>query len=207
MLTPKVFLAHSLMVAALVSCGNDGQEASAPAAAPQQGFAMKSGELFDDDSDKMIGRYATTNPLMEKGGQKQAGEGENRANRLFEGEFAKREFAAKDYTKKSFWGSKEYAKQVYGGNTDGSRFQQGSDFGSKGAREGGRTSRASGERFATGTHATGAAREAGHAGIRSVSDAETDSRRRTYIQPSITDYRNQRGLTIDDTRSMLGRSD
>ena len=191
----------------LVSCGNDASEAtsSAPAAATQDGFQQKSGDLFDDDSDKMIGRYAKTNPMMQNGGEKPAEEGSVGANQYFEGEFAKRDFAAKDYSKKSFWGSKDYAKKVYGGDTDASRFQKGSRFNSKGAAEGALVSSDSGSRFDTSSHATGAARESSQSNISKYSDAKTDARRSSYKQPEITDWRNQRGLSIDDTKSMLGR--
>ncbi|MGB6221000.1 hypothetical protein [Haloferula sp.] len=191
----------------LSSCGSEDGVAESATPPPRNGFEQKSGELFDDDSDKMIGRYAKTNPMMQNGGDKPAEESAVGENRFFEGELAKREFAAKDYTKKSFWGSKDYAKQVYGGNTDGSRFQQGSRFDSQGAPEGGLTSAQSGSRYATTQQVTGAAREAGNANISKVSDAKTDARRESYRQPEIRDWREQRGLTIDDTRSMLGRSD
>jgi hypothetical protein len=198
------------MTAFLASCGNDGSEAGTSTAVAtaetQQGFQQKSGDLFDDDSDKMIGRYAKTNPMMQRGGEKPAEEGSYGANKFFDGEIAKREFASKDYTKKSFWGSKDYAKKVYGGDTDGSQFQKGSRFNSQGAPEGGMTSADSGSRYATGRHATSAAREGGKSNISKVSDAATDSKRSSYKQPEITDWKNQRGLTIDDTKSMLGRS-
>jgi len=199
-----LFLAGTAVL--LVSCGNEGDETASTTAPPQNGFKQKSGELFDDDSDKMINRYAKKNPMMQKGGDKPAEEGLNRDNQFFEGEFAKREFASKDYSKKSFWGSKDYAKKVYGGDTNGSRFQKGSRFSSKGAKEGGLVSDASGSRFGTNRHATGAARESGRANISRTSDAKTDSKRKSYKQPKITDWRDQRGLTIDDTRRMLGRN-
>lgn len=200
----QVFLLAG-MSAFLSACGNEGGEASSATPAPQQGFQQKSGDLFDDDSDKMIGRYAKTNPTMQKGGEKPAMEGGVGENKNFEGEIAKRDFAAKDYTKKSFWGSKDYAKKVYGGDMDGSRFQQGSRFNSQGARENTMASSASGSRYATGAHATSAAREGGQSNISKFSDAQTDSRQGSFQQPEITDWKNQRGLTVDDTKGMLGR--
>lgn len=154
----------------------------------------------------MINRYAKTNPLMQKGGEGPAAENLDRSNKYFNGEIAKREFAAKDYSKKSFWGSKEYAKKVYGGPTDGNHLMKGSRYNSQGARENTMVSSESGSRFGTSTHATGAAREAGTSNISKNSDAKTDARRKSFVQPEITDWKNQRGLTIDDTRSMLGRS-
>lgn len=205
MVRPKQVFLLAGVAAFLASCGNQGADVATTAPPPKNGFEQKSGELFDDDSDKMIGRFAKTNPTMQKGGDKPAKEGVNRQNTYFEGELAKREFAAKDYTKKSFWGSKDYAKKVYGGDTDGSRFQKGSRFNSQGAREGGMASAESGSRYGTSQHATGAAREGSKSNISKRSDANTDSRRSSYVQPEITDWRNQRGLTIDDTRSMLGR--
>ena len=37
------------------------------------------------------------------------------------------------------------------------------------------------------------------------SDAETDIRRRVFQQPQIIDYRDQRKLTLQETKSFLGR--
>ncbi|MEP4079240.1 hypothetical protein [Haloferula sp.] len=191
----------------LVSCGNDGSEAVAGAPAPQQGFDQKSGDMGDDDWDKIVNRYGGENPAMKQGEFKSADEGSDRTNEYFKGEIAKRDFAAKDYTKKSFWGSKDYAKKIYGGPTDGNGFKKGSRFNSQGgASEGSLVSANSGSRYATGQHATGMAREGGRSNISKFTDANTDSRRSSFEQPEITDWRNQRGLTIDDTRSMLGRS-
>lgn len=187
------------------SCGNDGGEAPVAGPPSPEGFQYKSGEGFDNDSDKMIGRYAKTNPMMQQGQSKQADEGGTRGNEYFNGEIAKRDFAAKDYTKKAFWGSKEYAAKVYGGDTDGSRFQKGSRFNAQGARENMQSSSESGARYRTAQKQTGAARESREAGIARTSDAETDARRRSYKQPEITDWKNQRGLTVDDTRNLLGR--
>jgi hypothetical protein len=203
-------LTRLLMIAGVamcfVSCGNEGETTASATPAPKEGFEQKSGDLFDDDSDKMINRYAKTNPMMQKGGEGPAAEGVNRENRYFEGEIAKRDFATKDYSKKSFWGSKEYAAKVYGGPTDGNHFAKGSRYNSQGASENTLVSPDSGSRFGTGTHSTGAARESSQSNISKYSDANTDSRRKSFVQPDITDWKSQRGLTIDDTKSMLGRS-
>lgn len=191
----------------LAACGTGDAGADAATAPDQKGFQMKSGEMFDDDSDKMIGRYAKTNPAMQKGEAGPADESSVGGNTFFQGEFAKRDFAAKDYSKKAFWGSKGYAAKVYGGTTDGNHLRKGAraNF-APGASEGGLASSASGSHFETSRRTSRAAREGGSSGFSKRSDSVTDSRRKSYEQPQITDWRNQRGLTIDDTKSMLGRS-
>ncbi|BCX50126.1 hypothetical protein HAHE_40340 [Haloferula helveola] len=193
-----------LSVSLLASCGTDEVGVADAGASPQQGFKMKSGEMFDDDSQKILGRYGTTNPMFSNGQGGSASEASS-VNQQFTGEYSKREFQGKNYDKKSFWGRKDYAKQVYSGNLDGSRFQHGAREGSQLAREGSTTSREAGRVFATGESPTSAAREADKKGIPTNSDAETDVRRRVFQQPEVRDWRNQRALSVEDTKDMLGR--
>lgn len=192
--------------ALLASCGNSDSEAAAPEAAPNQGFKEKGGGFLDNDSTKMLGRYGATNPMYsKKDGQAIPGENGSRQNQEFTGAYGKQEFSSKRYDKKAFWGKKDYAKTVYSGNTDGSRFQTRSREAGKGAQENVLNSSDSGRRFATNEHTTGAARETSTTGIQAVSDTDTDNRRRAYKQPKVVGWKNQHGLQIDDTKDMLGR--
>ncbi|MEM1084738.1 MAG: hypothetical protein AAGI48_11570 [Verrucomicrobiota bacterium] len=190
----------------IASCGNEGGDV-VDTPPVQEGFQQRSGEMGDDDWDKIADRFGGDNPRMRNGQFEGADEASVGGNQYFQGEMAKREFAAKDYRNKAFWGSKDYQQKVYGGPTDGSRFQKGSRLNGKGAREGSLASTATGAAYSTGSYATGGAREEGQAGIGRSSDPKVDARRRSFKEPPITDWRNQRGLTIDDTRSMLGRGE
>ena len=55
----------------------------------------------------------------------------------FKGKFSGKTYKAGEYAKKSWWGNKDYGRQPYAGNTDGSRFQQESLLGGKSANESG----------------------------------------------------------------------
>ncbi len=205
-------MTHRLLQLALVcsaglvaSCASeDGSGQAVAEAPPAKSERIKSGDLFDDDSAAIAERFGAVNPMY-TGQQRKSATESTKTNSMFEGEFAKREFAAKDYGKKSFWGTKEYAKKVYGGDTDGSRFLKPAREGGAGAREGAMVSRESSQAYDTGSYGTGAAREAGVSGIARTSDAETDVRRRVWKQPEVRDYRNQRALSVEDTKWMLGR--
>jgi hypothetical protein len=122
----------------------------------------------------------------------------------FQGEYDKKAYKAGEYRKKSWWGNKEYGRQKYAGDTDGSRFQKNSRFDSQNARE---TSRAADvpDSYQTDNYATNAAREAGNSGIAKPSDVETDIRRRVYQAPEIIDWRERRTLSVDQLRWILGR--
>ena len=189
---------------ALVSCGSQGGDGGTPPVGGTQGAArVKSGEMFDDDSSEILQRYGAVNSRYS--GAQKAGEEGNRKNEEFKGEFADRSFEGKAFDKKSFWGSKDYAKQVYGGDTDGGRFLTSAREGAIDAREGGSRSRDGGKRYETGAFGTEAAKETGRGKIDRLSDAETDVRRRVFQQPEVEDWRPKRALSVEDTKAMLGR--
>ncbi len=160
---------------------------------------MRSGELGDDDFDKIASKFGTR---YVHGQQSEEFKHENAE---FKGNWKGKELDKKPFEKKSFWGDREYAKKVYGGDTDGSRFAKNSRYGGQGAREAGTTARDTGKGYATSDYKTTAAREAGRKEIGRVSKAEADARRKVFAEPEIIDWHDQRALTLDQTRRMLGR--
>jgi len=113
-----------------------------------------------------------------------------------------------DYGKKSWWGNKDYALKEYSGKTDASRFQKdskyggqtsnlgekNSTFGDKSAREGGK-----------GGYATKDAHEADGKILDHPSDAATDARRRVFTPPAVIDWSEQRKLSVQETKGILGK--
>ncbi|MBB5352010.1 hypothetical protein HNR46_002251 [Haloferula luteola] len=182
------------LVGWLASCAGDPSNSGASAsggAAESAAAAAPTKKGFD--------KFLASNPMYSSSGQrKEASEG-FQTNSMFNNELSKKEISAKDYSKKSFWGTKEYAKKVYGGDTDGSRFLTAAREGSQGAREGAMVSGADGQAYNTGTYRTGDARESGRSEISRTSDAETDVRREVWKQPEV------RGYSVEDTRGMMGR--
>lgn len=122
----------------------------------------------------------------------------------FKGEYGSKEYKAGEYTKKSWWGNKDYQPKQFAGNTDGSRFQKKSRFDGEGARESGSAAKIS-DPYQTDTYATSNALEAGNSPIGKPSDAETDNRRKAYQQPEVIDWREQRAMTLQQSKGILGR--
>lgn len=123
----------------------------------------------------------------------------------FKGEYNGKTYKAGEYAKQSWWGNKEYGRQSYSGDTDGSRFQQKSRLDGQSARETtGDTANIAGP-YQTGAYATSPAREAGRKNLPKPSNAETDVRRRVFAQPEITDWRQQRSITLEQSKGILGR--
>lgn len=109
-----------------------------------------------------------------------------------------------EFVKKSWWGNKDFGRQAYSGNTDGSRFRKDSKLAGKGARESGGAADIP-DPYETGNYATSSAREQANSRLEKPSDAETDVRRRVFQQPEIIDWREQRTLSLEQSKGILGR--
>lgn len=122
----------------------------------------------------------------------------------FQGQHGKKTYKAGDYSKKSWWGDKNYGRQQYSGNTDASRFQSDSGLAAKNAGESGSAAKIPSS-YKTDAYATSAARETSRDKLAKPSDAETDSRRKVYQAPEIIDWREQRSLSLEQSKGILGR--
>lgn len=196
----------------LVACSGTGSESGGtivPSADPIAGGRIKTGDLGDDDYDMIASKYGDMNPTMTKDGKAGAGKefgGFKRDNPEFKGRWEGKEFAAGDYRKKSWWGDKDYVKKVYDGNTDANSLRKDSRFNGREAGEGSVAARDAGKVYDTGAYNTGRAREEGRGdAIDKVSDAETDERRRVFTDPDIIPWKEQNGVTIEQTKNALGR--
>lgn len=162
-------------------------------------------------------RKTMSERMSEDGGYKQDSEGnwkaqsDKRSPFESQGEtsyakkdFKKQEYKAGDFDKKSWWGNKEYDRQAYGGNTDGSRFQKASAQQGKSARE---TNNAVDipDSYKTGNYATTAAREAGASGIKKTSNDLIDNRQKVFEQPEVLGWREQRAMSMEQSKGILGR--
>jgi hypothetical protein len=201
----------------LAACSGTGDEAPATQAAvesmspdPVESKRVKTGEWTDHDGDKIEAKFGSMNPHMTSDGKMVASSGKefsefNRDNAEFRGRWENKEYKAGEYRKKSWWGDRDYVKKVYGGNTDANSLKKDSRFNGKTAGEGAVAAHDSKKSYRTGEYSTGKAREESKDGIRRVSDAETDERRRVFTSPDIIPWKTQNGMTVDDTKRMLGR--
>jgi hypothetical protein len=155
--------------------------------------------------------------LNESGGYKQDAEGNwkptNDKRSPFESQgeihdankgIKKESYKTGDYAKKSWWGNKEYERQPYTGNTDGNRFQTTSRLQGKGAREANTTAKIP-DNYQTNDYQTNAAREAGNAAIARPSNDLIENRQKVFQQPEIIDWREQRSLSMEQSKGILGR--
>ena len=122
----------------------------------------------------------------------------------FQETYQKNTYKTGEYATKSWWGNKDYGRKNYDGNTDGSRFMTASALDSKTAQESSTVSKLP-DNYPTEKFATNSARESRLQKISKPSDAETDIRRDVYQQPEVIDWRQQRTLSLDQSKGLLGR--
>lgn len=118
--------------------------------------------------------------------------------------YKKESYKTGDYAKKSWWGSKEYQRQSYTGNTNGSRFQTTSQLQGQGAREATTTAKIP-DSYQTENYQTSSAREAGNPAIAKPTNAAIDNRQKVFLHPEIIDWREQRRLSMEESKGILGR--
>lgn len=192
------FLMCCAAVCVLSSCGSDSGSSGAASSGTSQFKPLS--QRLDEKNGYKADADGNWRPVSDKRSSFES----KGASPYFKGGYQKKDFKTGEYAKQSWWGNKDYGLKQYGGNTDGSRFQQDSRFSGKSAREAG-SSAGLDKTYQTDTYATHAAREAGKDGIRKTSDAETDSRRKMYTPPEIIDWKEQRAMNIEQSKSILGR--
>ncbi|MFK7909527.1 MAG: hypothetical protein AB8F34_02890 [Akkermansiaceae bacterium] len=150
-----------------------------------------------------VGKDKDGNPVM-KSDRRSSFEGRS-SNIAGDQSYSKKDYNTKSYRKKSWFGSKIFGKKEYQGNTDANRFKSEPWFVSKQANASGKRARADGKSFGVNPFRTKSATEQTGRSIARTSDAETDVRRRVFMQPDITHWKKQKGLSVSDTNRMLGR--
>lgn len=124
-------------------------------------------------------------------------------NKNYKKDYAKQTYKAGDYAKKSWWGNKDYARRSYKTESDGSSFQKTSSLQTQNAREAGNNASVPSS-YRTGSYATGSAHESGSAPVKNGTNSSTEDRQRVYQQPEIIDWKEQRGLSMEQSKGLLG---
>jgi hypothetical protein len=122
----------------------------------------------------------------------------------FKKDYHKKEYKTGDYAKKSWWGSKDYERKSYAGSTDGSRFRKSSGMQDQAARETGSAAEIPAP-YQTNSYATRGAREANTPEIARTGNAAIENRKKVFKQPDIIDWKEQRSLSLDQSKTILGR--
>lgn len=183
--------------------GGDGTQAAAQSSG--NGFKPMSERMADTMTGRDGGFSRDSEGNWVAKSKKRSSFETNRESAYFKDGYAKKEYGGKkDYSKKSWWGDTTYESKSYGGDTDGSRFQTTSRLQGQGAREAGDAANLPGN-YRTGNYKTGSAREAARNNLDKPSDAETDVRRRVYPAPSVVNWGEQRSMSMQETKGILGR--
>jgi hypothetical protein len=117
---------------------------------------------------------------------------------------ANRRFKANEYQAAEWTRTKSAPPQGYVGDTDGSAFQTTAAAQGQAARQSGDRARIPGA-YETGTFGTGSSRENQARRHDRPQDDQTENRRGKFTPPEIIDWRQQRDLSIDQSRSILSR--
>jgi len=194
---PSICLS-ALAAGAIASCGNGGGQGTSSTSAA--GVAPLSQRLNQDQG---YTRDADGNWIPRSD---QRSEFDRRMANGVDGRspFANRKFRANHYQAPEWTRPQSSAPQAYQGDTDGSRFRTTADAQGRKARQARERARIPGD-VPTGTYATGSSREANARRFDRPQDTHTQNRRDLLDAPVITDWRQQRDLTIDQSRSILAR--
>jgi len=125
-------------------------------------------------------------------------------SQYFKGNYQTRECRTPTLGKTPWWGSKDYTTKTFGGKTDGSTFQKTARAEGIRSREDGTVSNANSKTVKTSGYKTGSARESGHGEMDHPADTQTEARNRTFVPPAIIDWQQQRAMSVDETKSILG---
>jgi hypothetical protein len=180
-------------------------------------LASCAGEQADPSKPAVAERKGLQERLSESGGYKQNEKGEwvpksdkrsaydsQGDSPYFKGKVKTERYKTGEYAKKSWWGSKDYGKKSYEGNTDGSRFRSEARQDGQVARDNGKTARTT-DPFKTNTLPSETARESRSPAIDRPTNAAVESQRNTYKAPSVIDWKEQRSMNMDQSKSILGR--
>jgi len=118
---------------------------------------------------------------------------------------ADKRFATSEREKRPWWGKKNYDHKMWSGAKTAPDAGKKSWFASKHAKEGGQMARADGKQYQTGTYEVGAAYEAGTRRLGHPQNTNVQNRRKTSPEPKIIGWEEQRKMSMEQTRSLLGR--
>lgn len=193
----KLSYASAFLSLLLIGCANktDGDvdvQASRPTDLESR-YAESSGFKTDADGN-----------LISSKSDKRSSFERQRETPYFKGSIEKKEYKTGDYEKKSWWGKKTYDVGEYEGDTDGSRFKTPAKSYGKGELYADKRVD-KGDPYKTQTLEYQRAVESNEDDIKKPRNDYAESRRRSYVQPSVIDWKEQRKMSMEQSRSILGR--
>jgi hypothetical protein len=195
---------HLLLIPVVLAASCASDSTAAKKKAEPTGATQRSADQWLADTTKDNGYTTDANGNFVPKSKKRSQFENMGESAYFKKDYKKQEYKTGDYTKKSWWGNKEYDRKNYAGNTDGSRFQKASAAQGKGAREGGNAVDLP-NAYQTDSYATDSARESQKSSIEKPSNDGIENRRGVFKHPEIIDWREQRSLSLDQSKGILGR--
>lgn len=193
----------------MASCAKDGGGDGAPARKSGKVVALTEGE----GAAALEDRFAFSKSDIKRdeqgnlvGGKRSQYEG--RESVAFGGGVGTASYQGNEAFRARQWsGNREAGRGSYSGDTDGSRFQRSSRFRGTSASQLAQRSRFEGAPARTSTYQAGNAREDAGKPLDRPGNAYTDYRRRVFSQPQIMGREDYERMTVEQTRSILGRDE
>ena len=181
----------------LVACGSHASSGSSPAAA-ESGHKMLSERINERNGYKQDAD-GNWKPQVDKRSEYES----KSDNQNYKKDYAKQAYKSGDYVKKSWWGNKSYSHQSYSSQSEGDGFQKTSNLQTRNARETGANASIP-NAYQTGSYGTGSAHESAATAVKSGASSSIEDRQRVYQQPEIIDWKEQRGLSMEQSKGLLG---
>jgi hypothetical protein len=194
-----------LATLAFGACAKDGAEKEAPAKRDRivdlteesdgrvlgERYGFKKDDIARDESGTFVG------------GKRSQYDGQR--NIAFGGGVGTAKYRTNEYKSSAWSGNTKARTSSYANNTDASRYQVSSRYEGSRAHQNAARSRFDGTQARTSSYKTGKANENAGERLAKPSDSLTDVRRRVYPQPDIMSKEDYDRLTVEQTRSILGR--
>lgn len=188
----------------LASCGHDNSAGSASPAARTSSTAPVHRTLEERCNEK-VGFVQDSQGNWKPSVDRRSSFDSIGKSPYFKGNYQTKEYRTATLKGTPWWGSKDYTTKTFSqAGADGSRFQKTARADGARSREDGMVSQADGKTVKAGDYKTGAARETKRGDIDHPADAATAARNRTFVPGDAIDWQQQRAMSLDETKSMLG---
>ncbi|MGJ8676974.1 MAG: hypothetical protein ACSHX0_05620 [Akkermansiaceae bacterium] len=161
-------------------------------------------DAFGNPVNYTVGKDEDGNPMM-KSDVRSFYEGDVSNIASQRGKYNGKDYARKSYRTERWGGDSDYKIKQFGGSQAARGYDQEPWFVKKQASAQGKTAQVGKESFFTKMFGTSDARENRVSDLKKESDAETNVRRRVFIQPDVISYKEQAELNVSETNQLLGR--
>lgn len=120
-------------------------------------------------------------------------------------DFKGKSFDKSEFSKKGWSANKKYASKQYKGHKDGSGFQKSPHFAQKQSRAQGNYSDHASKKFGTSDYTAANVKANRGRDFKKFEDTETNIRRRVYKEPTIQSYQEYNGLSLSESKYLMGR--